>query len=212
MRVSYPMFQHEAVWKKWLSKHHFLSVVDMLYIGNVQRNTIKCYRITTGWNTALSAKQEGVWGTMSVFRHYSMSKPQRQRAAKDSSIITTFFFFFFLWLSPQKELHEKLQVQEEAFSARIEKLKKAWGLGTSEGMPNFRETNKPGWNNKTLWSAVAPPRSGERKALFPVSRPISHALSCLPCPTPTSEFYVPRATTALVCKSLERSVWKYKDR
>lgn len=30
-------------------------------------------------------------GIMSVFRHYSMSKPQRQCAAKDSSVITTIY-------------------------------------------------------------------------------------------------------------------------
>lgn len=129
--------------EKWLSKYHFLFIVDMLYIGNVQRNMIKCYHITTGWNTAVSAKQEGVWGIMSVFRHYSMSKPQRQCAAKDSSIITTF-----LWLSSQNKINEKLQIQEEAFNARIEKLKKAWGLGTRREMLNFTETNKTSWNNR----------------------------------------------------------------
>lgn len=60
MQVSFPIFQHEAVLKDGCSGHHFLSVGDMLYIGNVQRNTIKRYRIPTGWSTALSAKQEGV--------------------------------------------------------------------------------------------------------------------------------------------------------
>lgn len=115
----------------------------MLYIGNVQRNMIKCYHITTGWNTAVSAKQEGVWGIMSVFRHYSMSKPQRQCAAKDSSIITTF-----LWLSSQTEINEKLQIQEEAFNARIEKLKKAWGPSTERVMLNFTETYKTSQNNR----------------------------------------------------------------
>lgn len=129
--------------EKWLSKYHFLFIADMLYIGNVQRNMIKCYHITTGWNTAMSAKQEGVWGIMPVFRHYSMSKPQRQCAAKDSSIITTF-----LWLSSQAEINEKLQIQEEAFNARIEKLKKAWGLGTKRVMLNFTETNKTSQNNR----------------------------------------------------------------
>lgn len=115
----------------------------MLYIGNVQRNMIKCYHITTGWNTAMSAKQEGVWGIMSVFRHYSMSKPQRQCAAKDSSIITTF-----LWLSSQTEINEKLQIQEEAFNARIEKLKKAWGLRTRRVILKLNETNKTGRNHR----------------------------------------------------------------
>lgn len=115
----------------------------MLYIGNVQRNMIKCYHITTGWNTAMSAKQEGVWGIMSVFRHYSMSKPQRQCAAKDSSIITTF-----LWLSSQTEINEKLQIQEEAFNARIEKLKKAWGLRTRRVILKLNETNKTGQNHR----------------------------------------------------------------
>lgn len=104
---------------------------------------IKCYHITTGWNTAMSAKQEGVWGIMSVFRHYSMSKPQRQCAAKDSSILTTF-----LWLSSQTKINEKLQIQEEAFNARTEKLKKAWGLQTRRVMLNFTETNKTSQNNR----------------------------------------------------------------
>lgn len=129
----------------------------MLYIGNVQRNMIKCYHITTGWNTALSAKQEGVWGIMSVFRHYSMSKPQRQCAAKDSSIITTF-----LWLSSQTKINEKLQIQEEAFNARIEKLKKAWGLSTRRVMLNFTETNTTSRNSR-LKSRVSPSFHWERK-------------------------------------------------
>lgn len=129
----------------------------MLYIGNVQRNMIKCYHITTGWNTAMSAKQEGVWGIMSVFRHYSMSKPQRQCAAKDSSIITTF-----LWLSSQTEINEKLQIQEEAFNARIEKLKKAWGLRTRRVILKLNETNKTGWNHR-LSSTRSPSFSWDRK-------------------------------------------------
>ena len=129
---------------KMLSKYHFLFIADTLYIGNVQRNMIKCYHITTGWNTAMSAKQEGVWGIMSVFRPYSMSKPQRQCAAKDSSIITTF-----LWLSSQTEINEKLQMQEEAFNARIEKLKKAWGLRTRRVILKLHKTKKKnGWNHR----------------------------------------------------------------
>lgn len=81
-----------------------------------------------------------VWG-ISVSRHYSMSKPQRQCVAKDSSVIT------YIWLSPQKEINEKLQIQEETFNARIEKLRKPWGRSTSKAMLNFRETNQTVQNN-----------------------------------------------------------------
>lgn len=206
MQVSFPIFQHEAVLKDGCSGHHFLSVGDMLYIGNVQRNTIKRYRIPTGWSTALSAKQEGVWGIMSVFRHYRMSKPQRQCAAKDSSVITTFFF---LWLPPQNEIKEKLQVQEEAFNARIEKLKKAWGLGTSKVMPNFRETDKTGQNNRFSGVLSCLHEAVKGKPTFLHADWLAMRSPAPPVPHPPLSLQCQTQLHCLVWKSLKHHIWKY---
>lgn len=147
IQINYPISQHKAMWKMAVQIPLPVHSSHAIRRECAQKYD-KVYHITTGWNTALSAKQEGVWGIMSVFRHYSMSKPQRQCAAKDSSIITTF-----LWLSSQTEINEKLQIQEEAFNARIEKLKKAWGPSTRRTMLNFTETNTTSQNNRPYLAA-----------------------------------------------------------